>query len=96
MDWITQNSIKGYTIKQLNKKIFLPERDEAICEKIYKTWNERKLERGIIFCNSSEHAERIEQLLKVNYQLAVWSLTNRVKDSRERAKRLRDFRTGKM
>lgn len=94
-DWVTQNSRKGHTIKQLNKKIFLPERDETICEQIYKTWKERKLERGIIFCNSSEHAERIEKLLKANFQLPVWSLTTRVKDSRERAKRLREFRTGK-
>jgi superfamily II DNA or RNA helicase len=94
-DWITQNSQKGHTIKQLNKKIFLPERDETICEKIFKTWTEKKLERGIIFCNSSEHAERIENLLKANFQLPVWSLTTRVKDSRERAKRLREFRTGK-
>lgn len=94
-DWITQNSRKGHTIKQLNKKIFLPERDDIICEKIYKTWTDKKLERGIIFCNSSEHAERIEKLLKVNFQVPVWSLTTRVKDSRERAKRLREFRTGK-
>ncbi len=94
-DWITQNSRKGHTIKQLNKKIFLPERDETICEKIFKTWSEKKLERGIIFCNSSEHAERIENLLKSNFQISVWSLTTRVKDSRERAKRLREFRTGK-
>jgi len=94
-DWITHNSKKGHTIKQLNKKIFIPERDESICEKIYQTWTERKLERGIIFCNSSEHAERIEILLRVNFNVAVWSLTTRVKDSRERAKRLREFRTGK-
>lgn len=94
-DWITQNSRKGHTIKQLNKKIFLPERDDTICEQVYKIWHERKLERGIIFCNSSEHAERIEKLLKVNFNLPVWSLTTRIKDSRERAKRLREFRTGK-
>lgn len=94
-DWIAQNSRKGHTIKQLNRKIFLPERDDTICEEIYKMWADRKLERGIIFCNSSEHAERIENLLKVNFQLAVWSLTTRVKDSRERAKRLREFRIGK-
>lgn len=94
-DWITQNSKKGHTIKQLNKKIFLPERDETICEQIYKMWKERKLERGIIFCNSSEHAERIEKMLKASFQLPVWSLTTRVKDSRERARRLREFRTGK-
>jgi superfamily II DNA or RNA helicase len=94
-DWITRNSKKGYTIKQLNKKIFLPERDDTICEKIFKTWTERNLERGIVFCNSSEHAERIEKLLKANYQIPTWSLTTRIKNSRDRAKRLRDFRTGK-
>lgn len=94
-DWITKNSTKGHTIKQLNKKIFIPERDEIICEQVYNCWKERALERGIIFCNSSEHAERIEKMLRANYQLPVWSLTNRVKNSRERAKRLRDFRTGK-
>jgi superfamily II DNA or RNA helicase len=94
-DWITRNSKKGYTIKQLNKKIFLPERDETIGEEIFKTWSERKLERGIIFCNSSEHSERIETILKANYQIPCWSLTTRVKNSRDRARRLRDFRTGK-
>lgn len=94
-DWIAAHSRKGHTIKQLNKKIFLPERDETICEKIFKTWTDKKLERGIIFCNSSEHAERIEKLLKANYQFPIWSLTTRVKDSRERARRLREFRTGK-
>lgn len=94
-DWITQNSSKGHTIKQLNKKLFIPERDESICEKIFKTWSQRNLQRGIVFCNSSEHAERIEKILKANYQLPVWSLTNRIKDSRERARRLREFRLGK-
>jgi superfamily II DNA or RNA helicase len=94
-DWITKNSKKGHTIKQLNKKIFLPERDETICEQIFKTWSDRGLERGIIFCNSSEHAERIENILKANFKLPVWSLTTRVKESRERARRLREFRNGK-
>lgn len=94
-DWITQNSRKGHTIRQLNKKIFLPERDESICEKIYKTWMDRKLKRGIVFCNSSEHAERIEKILRNIFQLPAWSLTTKVKSSREKARRLREFRTGK-
>lgn len=94
-DWITQNSAKGHTIKQLNKKIFLPERDELIGEQIFKSWTTRNLERGIVFCNSSEHAERMEKLLTAYFQIPTWSLTTRVKSSRERAKRLRDFRTGK-
>ncbi len=94
-DWISQNSKKGHSIKQLNRKIFLPERDENICDAIFKTWNERKLQRGIIFCNSTEHAERIEKILKATYQLPAWSLTNKIKDNREKARRLREFRTGK-
>jgi superfamily II DNA or RNA helicase len=94
-DWISMNSKKGHTIKQLNKKIFLPERDEEICDRIFQTWKSRPLSRGIIFCNSSEHAERIEKMLRANYQLAVWSLTTRVKNIRDRAKRLMDFRTGR-
>jgi superfamily II DNA or RNA helicase len=94
-DWITLNSKKGHTIKQLNKKVFLPQLDDKICEKIFKTWTSRNLERGIIFCNSSEHAERIEKLIKVNFQIPIWSLTTRVRDSRERARRLREFRSGK-
>lgn len=94
-DWISRNSKKGYTIKQLNKKIFLPERDEDICDRVFKTWKERSPSRGIIFCNSSEHAERMEKMLKANYQLAVWSLTTRIKNVRDRAKRLLDFRTGR-
>ncbi|SCY37160.1 DEAD/DEAH box helicase family protein [Flavobacterium caeni] len=93
-DWITQNSRKGHTLKQLNKKIFLPERDDVICETIYDVWTKNSLEKGIVFCNSSEHAERIEKLLSVNFQLPVRSLTTRVKDSRERTKRLREFRNG--
>lgn len=94
-DWITLSSKKGHTIRQLNKKVFLPELDDKVVEKIYHTWKNRGLERGIIFCNSNEHAERIEQLIKVNFQVPIWSLTTRVKDSRERARRLREFRTGK-
>ncbi len=94
-DWISMNSKKGHTIKQLNKKIFLPERDEDICEKIATQWKEKNLERGIIFCNSSEHAERIENILKTSFHLPVWSLTTRVKESRERARRLREFRIGR-
>jgi superfamily II DNA or RNA helicase len=93
--WVANKSLKGHTIKQLNKKIFLPERDESICERVFRTWSERKLNRGIIFCNSSEHAERIEKLLRANFHMRVWSLTTRVTDLRERAKRLREFRMGK-
>lgn len=96
IDWVAQESKKGYSIRQLNKKIFIPERDEEICDTIFKYWNFKKPQRGIIFCNSSEHAERIEQILRTRFDFPARSLTTRVPDADERAKRLRLFRAGQI
>jgi superfamily II DNA or RNA helicase len=96
IDWVTQESKKGYTIRQLNKRLFIPQRDEQVCDTIFKYWNYKKPQRGIIFCNSSEHAERIEQLLRTGFDFPARSLTTRVTDADERAKRLRQFRVGEI
>jgi superfamily II DNA or RNA helicase len=96
IDWISKESKKGYTVKQLNKKIFIPERDEEVCDVIFKYWNYKKPQRGIIFCNSSEHAERIEQILRTKFDFPARAYTTRVTDADERAKRLRLFRTGQI
>jgi superfamily II DNA or RNA helicase len=95
-NWVAEESKKGYTIKQLNKKIFIPQRDEEICDTIFKYWNYKKPQRGIIFCNSSEHAERIEQILRTKFDFPARSLTTRVPEADERAKRLRLFRVGQI
>ena len=96
INWISKESIKGYTVKQLNKKLFIPKRDEEICKTIMDYWEYKKPMRGIIFCNSSEHAERIEQILRSSFNFPARSLTTRVEDYKERAKRFRDFRIGKL
>ncbi|HVX26877.1 MAG TPA: DEAD/DEAH box helicase family protein [Parafilimonas sp.] len=96
VDWISRESKKGYTIRQLNKRIFIPERDDEICQTIFEYWNYKKPQRGIIFCNSSEHAERIEQLLRTRFNFPARALTTRVTDPDERAKRLRLFRIGEI
>jgi superfamily II DNA or RNA helicase len=96
INWIAEESKKGYTVRQLNKKIFIPQRDEEVCETIFKYWNFKKPQRGIIFCNSSEHAERIEQILRTKFDFPARSLTTRVSSTDERAKRLRLFRSGQI
>jgi superfamily II DNA or RNA helicase len=96
VNWVSEESKKGYTIKQLNKKIFIPQRDEEICDTIFKYWNYKKPQRGIVFCNSGEHAERIEQILRTKFDFPARSLTTRVPDADERAKRLRLFRVGQI
>ena len=96
IDWISEHSKMGYSVKQLNKKIFIPQRDDEICETIFEYWNFKKPTRGIVFCNSGEHAERIEQLLRTRFDFPARSLTTRVKSADERAKRLRLFRSGQI
>jgi len=93
-DWLATNSAKGYTVRQLNKKLFLPQRDDVICQEIMEYWHLKKPQRGIIFCNSSLHAKRIEELIRSVYNFPIRSLTTLVKSSEERAKRLRKFRKG--
>jgi superfamily II DNA or RNA helicase len=93
-DWVSLHSKKGYTIKQLNKKLFILERDDAICKLIIDYWNFKKPERGIIFCNSNLHAAKIEKILRSNYLFNARSLTVGIKDQRERARRIREFRKG--
>jgi superfamily II DNA or RNA helicase len=96
VNWVAQESKKGHTIRQLNKRIFIPQRDDEICDTIFEYWNYKKPQRGIIFCNSSEHAERIEQLLRTRFDFPARSLTTRVSGADERAKRLRLFRSGQI
>ena len=92
-DWISRNSEKGYTIRQLNKKLFIPERDETICSSIIDYWKFKKCKRGIIFCNSTTHAHRIEKLLRSSYDFPVRALTTRV-EKKDRVRRIRLFRNG--
>lgn len=94
-DWIAKNSQKGYTIRQLNRKIFVPERDETICDSIMEYWRFKNAHQGIVFCNSTTHAHRIEKMLRSNYDFPARALTTKV-DRRSRAKRIRLFRNGEI
>jgi superfamily II DNA or RNA helicase len=93
IDWVGMSSTKGYTIKNLNKKLFIPERDEIICQDLLKNWDVHDRKRGIIFCNSVTHAKRIEKLLMTMFSFPTRSLTNG-EHKRENARRLREFRKG--
>ncbi len=92
-DWIAKNSLKGYTIKQLNKKLFIHEREEKICDLFLQYWKAEKRSKGIIFCQSIKHALKIEEILRVDFNFPCSSLTNN-EDPRENAKRLRYLRNG--
>jgi superfamily II DNA or RNA helicase len=61
IDWdlVPQLSENEYTIKDLNKRLFIPTRDNKIIEDLLNAWRELKQPKAIIFCQSIKHAESL-------------------------------------
>lgn len=96
LDWnfIQGKSKKKYSIKDLNKRLFLPERDEKVIEQIQMLWAELSPKRAIIYCASISHAKRMETVLR-EYNFSARCLHSDL-DFRESERRLREFRRGKI
>lgn len=60
----------SYTIKQLNKKLFLPQRDETIIERLLEAWSDVVNPKCIIFCQSIEHAKNFHSQI-VRFDLFI-------------------------
>jgi len=95
IDWVHENSQKGYTIKQLNKKLFIPTAMEKICEEFIFYWKKYDRKSGIFYCHSVEHAKRIEKIFLSTFSFPAASYTNRQSND-ENARRLRLFRSGQI
>ncbi len=93
-DFVRAASEHSYTIKDLNARLFLPERDEAIRDHLIDAWRAILSPRAVVFCRTIEHAERMAQLLN---QIPQWKGAEAVHarlDRRERQLRLMRFRNG--
>lgn len=62
-DFVRHVSEHGYSIKELNKALFLPQRDEEIVDQFREAWRQIPDPRAILFCQTIEHAERMASLL---------------------------------
>jgi superfamily II DNA or RNA helicase len=93
-DFVPTASEHNYTIKDLNARLFLPERDEAIRDQLMAVWRVTPSPRAVVFCRTIEHAECMAVLLN---QVPQWrgaeSIHARL-DRRERQLRLMRFRNG--
>lgn len=95
-DFVRHHSQHGYTIKDLNRRLFIPERDEAIRDHLIKTWSEVTQPRAIVFCQTIPHAEEMADLLS---RVPGWENTTAVHGQltkRDRRSRILDFRSGKV
>lgn len=61
---VRSSSKNSYSIGELNRLLFLPERDEEIVDRIQQVWNSVSQPQAIVFCASIEHAERMKTLLR--------------------------------
>lgn len=62
-DFVRHISEHGYSVRELNRQLFLPQRDEEIVDEFRKAWRAVNDPRAIVFCQTIEHAERIATLL---------------------------------
>ncbi|WP_327155553.1 DEAD/DEAH box helicase [Streptomyces tubercidicus] len=99
IDWdaVKEVSQHGYSIKELNRKLFLPQRDEEIIERFRTAWRETRDPRAILFCQTIEHAERVAALLAASDQ--AWENASFLHSGLPRQRRqilLNEFRLGRV
>ncbi len=95
-DAVRDASEHRYSIKELNSRLFLTQRDEAVVQALLRAWHTVVQPRGIVFCQTIAHAERMQQLLR---QVPDWRHAAALHDDmpkRERQQRLLDFRAGRI
>lgn len=95
IDWtaIPTLSKERLSIRDLNKRLFLPQRDEAVISEILKAAREIKKPQIAIFSPSIEHSKRFAAML-TSYGIPCESLS--INDRVERRKRLIAFSGGKL
>ncbi|WTW98260.1 DEAD/DEAH box helicase family protein [Streptomycetaceae bacterium NBC_01309] len=98
IDWdvVRDVSDHAYGLAELNSKLFLPQRDEAIRDELATAWASTVHPRAIVFCRTIEHAERLADMLR---RTPLWSGASAIHASlakRERQNRLLAFRAGEI
>jgi len=65
IDWdaVPDFSRHAYTVRQLNRKLFIPQRDESIIDALLDTWGQTAEPKGVIFCQSIEHAKLMHSMV---------------------------------
>lgn len=93
-DFVEHASEHAYTIKDLNARLFLPQRDDAIRDELITVWGTVKAPRAIVFCRGVEHAERLATVLNGVPQWRGALALHAGLPKRERQQRLLSFRSG--
>lgn len=91
---IPQISAGALTIRDLNKTLFIPQRDEAVLSEIIKISSQIKKPRIIVFCASIEHSRRFSNLFNASSDLVCKGISGLERN--ERNKTLIEFSVGRI
>lgn len=94
LDWeeIQYHSSNNYTVRDLNKNLFIETRDDQILEELDSVWDASDTGRAIIYCPSIDYTQRMANRLR-EAKYGARSLHSDL-DNREIERRLREFRRG--
>lgn len=94
-DEVTARSAQGLTVKELNRRLFIPQRDEVVIEHLRDAWQRTLNPRAIVFCRTINHAEEMAQALRAaGWRRAV--CINTRQNMRERDILMSEFRDGRI
>lgn len=96
IDWdeIRLLSKQGLTVKDLNTKLYIPERDIGMIEEVSQVIKKTKNASTLVFCRSIAHANRLQDFFK-QYDIAAGVLHSELHRS-DRFINLSNFRMGKL
>ncbi|GGK64732.1 hypothetical protein GCM10009067_16470 [Haloarcula sebkhae] len=94
IDWEHMHEVsnKDYTITDLNKNLFIEERDDEIIDEFQDVWRDSDTGRAIVYCASIDHAKRMAAAFRER-GFGARPLHSGLKD-RGAQRRLRSFRRG--
>ncbi len=97
IDWsvVSEASELALTVRDLNARLFLPQRDEAVVDELRDAWNTTVNPRAIVFCRTIEHAEEIAAQLRTAGWRRAASISNR-QSRRDRDILMSEFRDGRV
>ena len=93
-DWVRNNVYSSLSIRELNRRLFIPERDEALVSKIREHFHSIEGAKTVVFCRSIQHAESVGGLLQA--EGFVCHTVHSGLDRFEITKILRGFRAGEI
>jgi superfamily II DNA or RNA helicase len=97
LDWtaVSDASERGLTVKELNRRLFLPQRDEAVVDTLRDAWQDTIEPRAIVYCRTINHAEEVAQFLReAGWRRAACINTNL--SVRDRDLMMSEFRDGRI